>query len=124
MIEDELHRRHIYRRTRNLIDTWTAPEGIDVGVIGHHVERQVDVVMKANGLVERIRNVHFQSKETCHAVLDRLAHMLMARCIAAYEAHEIVEEGVVYKMEMAKAGRKFDEFIESTACRGKGGDDE
>lgn len=93
-------------------------------VVCHHDSRQIDVVMIAGGLFEADLNVRFRSQGQADAVLDHLAGSLMARCVAAYEAHEVDGgEDVVLKMTLAQASRTFHEGLESARCRGKGGED-
>lgn len=122
--EAELQRRNNRRRTLKMIEAWTAPEGLGLTIGVDHGSHRIDVIVYHWDVKEGARNINYATEaEACHH-LDYLANRVMERCVMAYMAREISDaDDVVLRMTLAQAGRDFEEAVESSACRGRGGDD-
>lgn len=123
MTEKRLRELARYRRTWMLIHRWEPPDGVRVGLVCFPHQCRIDVTMACVGVTLDDMNVRYDSEEEAKERLDFMAEIVLKEAKAAYERHEIKDDGVVFRMTMAQAERRFVEGLESALCKGKGGDE-
>lgn len=136
MKPDYLSRWKKYQRTRALAEKWRPPVGVTLSLVLWPSEPRVDAVVSGQGQDELVIGLDLDSEGLRDEILGHMARMVMAKAVAAYEAHRVSEadRSAMHGRMLHDAGRTFEDGVEliarkwmeekkSAPCMGKGGSD-
>lgn len=124
MNEGFLRRLKEHRQTLWLLCRWKAPDGVDLGIYRSDERLQVDVILMHQGENVKALNVKFSDQQECNAHMDFMADVVREQAGEAYRDKRVVlpaDDTPVIDGDLIRFGVRFQDFVDSIACRGIGG---